>query len=985
MLAIIYVIQNLNPAVYNSLQPQTVAVLRFFVTAKMAHLRSYSLFKHSRRLASAVLLFSILLHAILGASPASARPSSQADPQAQAAALLQRMTPEERVGQLFLVTFSGATAPPESQIYDLIANHHIGGVVLQRDMDNFVAQPDTLSAAHSLIQQLQFAELHSAQATDNELTNLSSQAYVPLLVAISQEGDGYPNDQLLDVLSPQPNAMMLGAAWRTALAQQAGALLGAELSALGVNMLLGPSLDVIETPRPGSSGDLGVRSFGGDPFWVGQMGQAYISGVHIGSQNRVAVVAKHLPGYGDSDRPLDEEVPTIRKSLTQLTEVELPPFFAVTGNAATPAATADAMLLAHIRYQGFQGNIRNTTRPLSFDLQAFNDLMALPAFSTWRDAGGLIISDSLGTRAVRRSYDASEQTFNATLVARDAFLAGNDLLYLGNFISTGDPNSYTTIVNTAQFFAQKYREDLAFAERVDESVLRILTLKYELYPSFTEDVVLSDPAELETIGQDHQLIFEVGRRAATLFSPSSSALADALPEPPGRFEQIVFITDSYMAQQCSQCTPQQEVQVNAFAQAVLSLYGPAAGNQITAANLTSFSFMQLTRTLDGNIEGDDPLLDNLARAEWVVFGVTQDNPARPESQALRRLLAERMNLLQNKKVIVFALNAPYYLDATDVTKITAYYGLYGESNELAEVAARLLFKEIDPRGASPVNVTGIGYDLSDALTPNPGREIPLQVTRILPAATPTPESTPLADGEGTSEPPTFQAGDLLALQAGPILDHNGNWVPDNTQVSFSVSLITEQTTLQRQLTATTHLGIASTTYSIEDEGTLVLTASSGSPPALALGQQFTVAGINPEGLALQATQTAQSILATQAAQTPVPTQQPSSVEEVVRRTDLVDWFLWVLIASVAALFAYQTGVNLHQVRWGVRWALTTFIGGLFVGCYLALDLPASRQVLEFGGKWGLVIAVLAGCLAGWLVGWLWRARGRRPANGRSSQ
>src|SRR5690606_37590766 len=108
-----------------------------------------------------------------------------------------------------------------------------------------------------------------------------------------------------------------------------------------------------------------------------------------------------------------------------------------------------------------------------------------------------------------------------------------------------------------------------------------------------------------------------------------------------------------------------------------------------------------------------------------------------------------------------------------------------------------------------------------------------------------------------------------------------------------------------------------------------------------------VAGINPEGLALQATQTAQSILATQAAQTPLPTAPGSEAETLIRRTDLVDWFLWVLISSVAALFAYQTGVNLHQVRWGVRWALTTFIGGLFVGCYLALDLPASREILEF--------------------------------------
>lgn len=937
------------------------------------------------RLLLAALLLAMLLQ-VVPAGPAQAAPQAQSNPEARAAALLERLSPEERVGQLFLVTFTGASAPPESHIYDLINNYHIGGVVLRRDMDNFVARPDTLASAHTLISQLQTAEQAASQATRRDLTsqNEYTPVYIPLLVAISQEGDGFPNDQLLDVLSPQPNAMMLGATWRTSLAEQAGALLGSELSALGVNMLLGPSLDVIENPRPDSTGDLGVRSFGGDPYWVGQMGQAFIAGVHTGSQNRVAVIAKHLPGFGDSDRPLEEEVPTIRKSLTQLTQVELPPFFAVTGNAATADATADGMLLAHIRYQGFQGNIRTTTRPLSFDPQAFNDLMSLPAFASWRQSGGLIVSDSLGTRAVRRSYDASEQSFNGTLVARDAFLAGNDLLYLGNFVSTGDGNSYTSVVNTLQFFAQKYREDVAFAERVDESVLRILTLKYELYPAFSINQVIPEPSGIEDIGSNRDFIFEVGRRAATLFSPSVSSLADALPEPPGRFEQIVFITDSYTSQQCSLCPPQSEVSVNSFAQAVVSLYGQSGGNQISAANLASFSFTQLTRTLDGIVEGEDPLLGNLARAEWVVFGVTQNNPARPESQALLRLLSERVDLLQGKRVIVFALNAPYYLDATDVTKVSVYYGLYGENSELAEVAARLLFKEIEPRGASPVSVAGVAYNLSEALAPNPGREIPLQVTRILPAATATPLAT--SESAATAESPTFQAGDLLTLQAGPILDHNGNPVPDNTPVNFSVSLITEQTTLQRQITAQTHLGIATANYSIEDEGTLVLTASSGDPPALALGQQFNVAGINPEGLALQATQTAQSILATQAALTPLVTQQPGGAEDSIRRTDLVDWFLWVLISSVAALFAYQSGANLHQVRWGVRWALTTFIGGVLVGCYLSLDLPASREILEFGGKWGLVISVLAGALAGALAGWLWWLwTRRRPASARSSQ
>jgi len=42
---------------------------------------------------------------------------------------------------------------------------------------------------------------------------------------------------------------------------------------------------------------------------------------------------------------------------------------------------------------------------------------------------------------------------------------------MGNIVSFDAPDTYTSIVRTLQFFAQKYREDPAFASRVDESVI----------------------------------------------------------------------------------------------------------------------------------------------------------------------------------------------------------------------------------------------------------------------------------------------------------------------------------------------------------------------------------------------------------------------------------------------------------------------------------------------------------------------------------
>ncbi|MCE1254978.1 MAG: hypothetical protein LWX83_15705, partial [Anaerolineae bacterium] len=54
----------------------------------------------------------------------------QRTPEQKAADLLSRMSPAEKVGQLFLITFNGTGVAADSKIYELISKYHIGGVVL---------------------------------------------------------------------------------------------------------------------------------------------------------------------------------------------------------------------------------------------------------------------------------------------------------------------------------------------------------------------------------------------------------------------------------------------------------------------------------------------------------------------------------------------------------------------------------------------------------------------------------------------------------------------------------------------------------------------------------------------------------------------------------------------------------------------------------------------------------------------------------------
>ncbi len=643
--------------------------------------------------------------------------------------LFDAMTPEERIGQLFLVTFTGTDTSQQSQIYDLIAHHDIGGVVLSAGNDNFVAAPNTVTAAYQLIQSLQDVEWNTAQNLSGtpSATPTSPHAYVPLLIAIAQDGDGSPGDQILNGLTPLPSEMAIGATWQPDLANQVGSVMGQELSTLGVNMYFGPALDVVDSPNPSANGDLGSSVFGGDPYWVSQMGSAYISGLHAGSQNKMLVIAKHFPGEGSSDRPNAEEVATVRKSLDQLKQIDLSPFFAVTGNAASSGATADGLLVSHIRYQGFQGNIRTTTRPVSFDPQALASILSLPGFGSWHDNGGLMVSDDLGTEAVRQFY-TSGASFPAQTVARDAFVAGNDLLYLGNIVSSDEPDSYSTVLEILSFFVQKYREDPTFAQSVNFSVLRILSQKYRLYGGFDVVNVLVPKTNLDIIGQPQTVTLNVALHSATLVSPGPQDLTTLIPSPPQSLDRMVFITDSAQVKQCSTCPPQPSLDVNALQSAVAQLFSPQGINQNSFLRLSSYSLNDISAFLAGsnppaNLQAD------LGHAAWIVISLADANNGQP--QLISRFLSEQQGLLSNKHVILFSFGAPYYFDATDISHLTAYYALYSKQLPFIQVAARLIFQELTPAGASPVSISALGYDLTSITAPNPNQIISL--TLDLPA------------------------------------------------------------------------------------------------------------------------------------------------------------------------------------------------------------------------------------------------------------
>jgi beta-N-acetylhexosaminidase len=903
----------------------------------------------------------------LGAGSVQAEaPAQTGSAQTSAQSLLNSMTAEQKVGQLFLITFKGTDAGPDSQIYDLIVNHHIGGVVLQASNDNFTAQ-GTVPNAYQLVGTVQQDEW---LASLNEQTDLVSgksyfPAFIPLFAGIAQEGDGAPHDQILSGLTNLPNEMTIGATWNTSYANQVGAVMGKELEAMGINLFIGPSLDVLEMNQLTGFNDLGTRTFGGDPFWVGEMGKAYITGLHQGSNEQMAVIATHFPGSGGADRSPEEEVPTVQKSIEQLKQIELAPFFAVTGNAPDPDATTDGLLVSHIRYQGFQGNIRDTTKPVSFDPTALSLLMGLDTFASWRNGGGLLVSDDLGSRAVRRFYDPTEKTFNARQVALNAFVAGNDLLYADNFVANGDPDSYTTILSTLSFFAQKYREDPAFQQRVDASVLRILTLKFRLYPSFKIGNVLPQEAGLNFVNVSSQVSFEIARKAVTLISPTPAELDSLLPKPPQLNDHIVFFTDAMTTKQCSQCPDRQVFAAYGLQNAILKLYGPQVTGQVSPSNLISYSFTDLQNFLDAKADTPETLVNDLNKADWVVFSMLTADPGRPESLALRNVLEQRPDLLRNKKVIVFAFNAPYFLDATDISKLTAFYGLYSKGPNFLDAAARVLFQEWTPAGALPVSVPGVGYEVLEETKPDPTQIIPLyQVIPGKPPPTTQVTTTPYP----TAEP--SKIGDTINLQTGVIYDQNHNPVPDGTGVEFTFTIGGDNGSTQ-QIGTTTVQGIARLSYRIDKSGQIQIGVSSDQA-----NQSMTITLKVPGGVTPGVTVIVTQIPSATPTHTLVPTFTVTPTVTVIPlrsgKPDVGEWTLIMLVITAGAGLAFSISYRLlSSLRWGVRWGLCTVVGGLVVYIYLSSGLPGGSTWVQLAGTGGILGSTLLGIVSGWIAALVW--------------
>src|SRR5262244_417360 len=117
-----------------------------------------------------------------------------------------------------------------------------------------------------------------------------------------------------------PDNLAVGTAGEEAFAARQGLIEAREMRRHGVDLTLGPCLDVL-TDR--YSPNIGIRSYGKDPKLVSRYGVARIRGQMRGG---LAVCPKHFPGKGHSPLDAHLKLPTIDSTLEEMEEFHLPPF-----------------------------------------------------------------------------------------------------------------------------------------------------------------------------------------------------------------------------------------------------------------------------------------------------------------------------------------------------------------------------------------------------------------------------------------------------------------------------------------------------------------------------------------------------------------------------------------------------------------------------------------------------------------------------------
>ncbi|KFI89635.1 glycoside hydrolase, family 3 [Bifidobacterium ruminantium] len=358
-----------------------------------------------------------ITHSPLGKS---AVPSVTDDsPHGKAVRAVDAMTLDERIGQLVMAPLPAGSDP--STLRDLIVDQHVGSVLI---IGNWNSGTTGVSAATS--------ELQSYAPSNNRL-----------LMTTDQEG-GSVQHLSGNGFDTMPSATDQGT-MDTAQLRQSAATWGAQLKSAGINVDLAPVVGTVTVDRS-SNAPIGAlyRDFGLDPAGNADHAKAFIQGM---SDSGVGSAIKHYPGLGSVTGNTDFTANGILDTTTTLDGPEISAF------NSTLEASPSMVMMSLATYQAIDPN----------NPAVFSSTLVTGYLRGKIGFQGVVTSDSLSATALS---GVQPSDLGVRLVE-----AGGDLACIG-------ASSYVQPVLDG--LNAKAAGDATFARKVQQSAIRVMTLKYEM-------------------------------------------------------------------------------------------------------------------------------------------------------------------------------------------------------------------------------------------------------------------------------------------------------------------------------------------------------------------------------------------------------------------------------------------------------------------------------------------------------------------------
>ena len=383
-----------------------------------------------------LVLFCCLLLVISGCTTAPSQSSAPATPRATptvpvqntvvgkpltdsdlVTAMVHKMSLDQKLGQMVIVEFYGATL--NSDLQQMIAQDNIGGVLIENKNGN--------------------AQSRNQLVTLNKA--MQAQTRVPLFISTDYEG-GVVNELRL-ITGERPSEASIGATNDPQVAYNAGHQAATDLNSLGLNLNFMPIVDVLTNPNnPG----LPQRTFGSDPTLVTNMGRAYLKGLNAGG---VIGCLKHFPGLGSANLDPHLALPTMNRSLATLNNVDLVPYRTMINEGNAPM-----VMVTHILNPQLDPNL-----PTSLSPNVVTGLLRKQL-----NFKGVIISDTLWMGGISNTYSLSQAAVLAVKAGIDLILGPRGLAETQTMIA-----GLHRAVTSGQLSMSQ----------IDASVTRILLLKLQ--------------------------------------------------------------------------------------------------------------------------------------------------------------------------------------------------------------------------------------------------------------------------------------------------------------------------------------------------------------------------------------------------------------------------------------------------------------------------------------------------------------------------